>query len=302
MLLLNLERKLRKVRAESEKEEAPLPKDHTDDYVTKRVLEMDAVPEVTRVGKQYTHVSALIGVCPRRHLLAHINKLERVNSVNASMRLVWALGRAAEHHVRSQFIEAMQRRSILGMWVCKCGFLKNEGLYKKGLSCPRCTGGAGIYKEAPFFDHTARITGSPDMLYVRLDTNKIRVVECKSIKKEEFEKLKSPKADHVMQAMAYNELLKINNLPQDDTVTIIYICKDYQFTSPYKEYAVKRTKDHDTQITDMWRRANLIAKGIREKAEGSNPELPSRLSTCRDDSSITAKGCDCVGICFSTED
>jgi hypothetical protein len=299
MLLRNLERTLKKARAESVKENAPLPTDHTENYVTKRVLEMDAIPEVARVGKQYTHVSALIGICPRRHLLAHVNKLERVNSVNASMRLVWALGRAAETHVRTQFIDAMQRRSILGIWTCKCGFLKKEGAYEKGLSCMKCKGGPNNYKEAPFFDHQARITGSPDLLYIRLDTNKIRVVECKSINKEGFEKLTAPKADHILQGMAYNELLRINGLPQDDSITVIYICKDYQFSSPYKEFSVKRTAEHDSQIRHMWDRANEIANGIRDNSEGIEVEMPQRLTTCRDQTSITAKNCDCVGLCFS---
>lgn len=299
MLLLNLERKIKKIRSEASNDNAPLPSVHSDDYVSKRVLEMDSIPELTRVGKQYTHVSALIGVCPRRHLLAHVHKLERQNPVNASMRLVWALGRAAEHHVRTQFIEAMQKRTVLGTWVCKCGFLKKEGLYEDALACPRCRVKATTYKESPLFDHYARITGSPDMLYLRLDTNKIRVVECKSIKKDDFEKLTKPKADHILQAMAYNELLRINGLPQDEAITVIYVCKDYQFSSPYKEFQVVRDAHYDAQIRAMWNSANQIATGIRDVSDGFDPQMPDRLPTCSTDSSLTAKNCDCVGLCFS---
>lgn len=299
MLLANLERKLKKAKDEASKQQIELPSNHSDDYVSKRVLEMDSIPELTRVGKQYTHVSALIGICPRRHILAHVNKLERMNPVNASMRLVWALGRAAEHHVRTQFIEAMQRRTILGTWVCKCGFLKKEGLYEETQACPRCRTKAKNYKECPLFDHNARITGSPDMLYIRLDTNKIRVVECKSIKKEDFEKLKQPKADHILQGMAYNELLRINGLPQDDAITVIYVCKDYQFSSPYKEFQIQRDANHDAQIQRMWESANQIADCIRDVSEDYDPVVPGRLQTCSSDSSLTAKNCDCVGLCFS---
>lgn len=299
MLLLNLERKLKKARVEASKEQIELPSTHSDDYVSKRVLEVDSIPELTRVGKQYTHVSALIGICPRRHILAHVNKLERMNPVNASMRLVWALGRAAEHHVRTQFIEAMQRRTILGTWVCKCGFLKKEGLYEDVPSCPRCRTKPTNYKECPLFDHHARITGSPDMLYLRLDTNKIRVVECKSIKKDDFEKLTKPKADHILQGMAYNELLRINGLPQDDSITVIYVCKDYQFSSPYKEFQIKRDANHDAQIQRMWESANQIAACIRDVSDDFEPIVPDRLQTCSSDSSLTAKNCDCVGLCFS---
>ena len=300
MLLRNLERKLSKTGKQLEKAGVQTPKTHSDSYVTERVLEMDAVPEVTRVGKQYTHVSALIGVCPRRHIISHIHGLERVKAVSPSMRLVWALGRAAEHHVRTQFIEAVNKFGVIGIWACKCGYLKSTGLYSEVVAeCPRCRSKNSTYKESPLFDHEARITGSPDMMYMRPDNQKIRVVECKSINKAEFEKLKAPKKDHIHQAMAYNELLRINGLSQDDSVTIIYVCKDFQFKSPYHEFHVERSEEHEKVISLMWQNANLIAKAIRDKAEDKEVVVPDRLVSCSSTSSTTAKSCDCVGACFA---
>lgn len=300
MLLRNLEQKLKRLDREASRKGVEFPSTHSTDYVTKRVLEMDSTPEVARVGKQYTHVSALIGICPRRHLLAHVNKLERMNSVNASMRLVWALGRAAEHHVRTQFIEAMQYRTILGTWACKCGHAKVEGFHDERIgACPRCRTKPNQYRECPLFDHEARITGSPDLLYVRPDNSKVRVVECKSIKKDDFEKLTRPKADHILQGMAYNELLKINGLPQDNSITVVYVCKDYQFKSPYKEFEIVRTAEHDAMLLNMWNNADIIAQGIRDNADGREVQMPDKLNLCHSPEATTAKSCDCVGICFS---
>lgn len=301
MLLRNLQKKVIKLDKEETKNWSDLPVRHGANYVTKRVLEMDSTPELTRVGKQYTHVSALLGICPRRHLLAHIHSLERTKSVNASMRLVWALGRAAETHVRTQFIDAMQRMTIIGTWACKCGHTKRDGFYKDVPSCGKCRTKPTQYKECPLFDHDARITGSPDLLYARPDNGKVRVVECKSIKKDEFEKLTKPKADHVLQGMAYNELLRINGMPQDSSITVIYICKDYQFTSPYKEFEVERTGEHNDRLSMMWDSANVIASGIRNNAEGKRVTIPDRLSVCYTEEATTAKNCDCVGLCFSRD-
>lgn len=299
MLLRNLQRKLTQANKELEKTGIKSESEYTQDFVIKRVLEADAMPESTRVGRQYTHVSSLIGICPRRHILAHVHKLERIKSVIPAMRLVWALGRAAETHVRGQFIESVQRHGVVGAWACKCGYLKHTGLYLDAAACPRCRFKHTNYKEAPLFDHEARITGSPDMLFIRPDTKKIMVVEFKSMNKDDFGKLNAPKRDHVLQAMAYNELLRLNGCEQDTHVTIIYVSKDYQVVSPYKEFQIERTSEYETNIKIMWENAHTISDAIKANSSGLEVGIPDRLGSCTSIDSSTAKSCDCVGLCFA---
>jgi hypothetical protein len=299
MLLRNLERKINKAENELKKAGVKVEESFSENFITKRVLEMDSTPESTRVGRQYTHVSSLIGICTRRHILAHIHNLERVKSVLPAMRIVWALGRAAEAHVRGQFIDHVQRHGVIGTWVCKCGYLKTSGLYIDQPSCPRCRTKNSNYKELALFDHDCRITGSPDFLVVRPDNKKIMVVEFKSINKEDFSKLQAPKRDHVLQAMAYNELLRLNNCDPDTRITVVYISKDYQIGSPYKEFLIERTSEYETNINIMWQNALTISEAIKAHSTNKEVKIPAKLASCNTLDSSTVKSCDCAAICFA---
>jgi predicted RecB family nuclease len=260
---------------------------------------MDSVAEKSRVGKQYTHVSSLIGLCPRRHLLAFTSGVERSSVPKPSMRLVWALGRAAEHHARTQFLAALGNAGVLGTWTCKCGHAKKEGEYSEVPKCPKCLKKLDRYTEAGLFDHDNRIVGSPDLLYVRPDNSKVRVVEIKSMNKKDFEALDKPKEDHVHQAMGYNELLRINGYNVDDSITVLYVCKDFQWSKPYKEFSVERTDHYDSILNSMWSRALMVADGIRAKDAGEDVQFPARLQPCSSPTSSVAKSCDMCSLCFS---
>jgi hypothetical protein len=274
--------------------------EYSDTYFIDNVMSEDSKPEAARVGGEYLHVSSLIGMCLRKHVLAYSTKVERSNSVGSGMRIVWALGRAAEAHVRGQFVEAMNHQSILGVWKCKCGHLKVNGLYDDTLKCPKCDKKAKQYTEYALFDHEFKIVGSPDMVYVRPDNNKIMVVECKSINKKDYDELTKPKTDHVHQAVAYNELLRKQGGDVDDSVTIVYVCKDFSFKGPYKEFRVARTKQINDDIDSMWRNAKEYADECARIKEGKKPSYPKRLKSCVDNESTTAKSCDFCGICFAT--
>ena len=297
-LLKNISLMARKA-ARAAKQSGAKPEQYHDSFFIQKVLSVDSKPETTRVGTEYLHVSSLIGMCLRRHLIAYSTKVERSKSVNSAMRVVWALGRAAESHIRNQFIEAMDYRDILGVWKCKCGHLKVSGLYDDTLKCPKCEKKASSYSEYSLFDHENRIVGSPDMVYIRPDNRKAMVVECKSINKNDFLKLSNPIWDHVHQAVSYNELLKINGVEVDDSVTIVYVCKDYNFGGPYKEFRVKRDDQLNSDVAFMWGQAKEYARQLDIIKAGKKPSYPNRLSTCTTQEDSIPKSCDCCGMCFA---
>lgn len=273
---------------------------YSDNYFMSKVMSMDSQPETSRVGSSYVHVSSLIGMCVRKYLLAYVSQAERTETVKSSMRLVWALGRAAETHVRSQFIKAVNYEGVVGMWKCKCGHLKVEGLYDDTMKCPRCTKKAKEYTEAVLFDHEARIVGSPDLIYIRPDNKKLMVVECKSMNKKDFEVLTEPKVDHILQAMAYNKLLSLNGGQVDEYVTILYVCKDYQFSSPYKEFRVSTSRiGVGLALLGMWGRARTFTEQKKNHDEGKEVKYPDRLSLCISNADKTPTECSFSGMCFS---
>ena len=274
---------------------------YSDTYLMDKVMNMDSQPQTSRVGGEYLHVSSLISMCVRKHVLAYVSKAERTEVVKPSMRIVWALGRAAENHVRTQFIDAMNYEGIVGMWKCSCGHLKVQGLYNDTLKCPKCSKKAKKYNEASVFDHEYRIVGSPDLLYIRPDNKKIMVVECKSINKKDFDLLTRPKMDHILQAACYNRLLEKEGVDVDKTVTILYVCKDFSFTgSPYKEFRVPvNTADVSFSVIEMWSKARQFAEQKKNHDEKELVTYPNRLPMCSSRDSTFAKDCSFCGMCFS---
>ena len=299
-LLKNLAVRVRRAKRNS-KSDGCIQDEYHENYFIDKVLSMDSTPESSRVGSAYIHVSSLIGMCVRKYLLAYTTDLDRSEVVKPSMRLVWALGRAAETHVRTQFIEAVNKEGVVGKWKCKCGFLKMDGLYDDTLKCTRCSKKANVYTETALFDHEHCIVGSPDLIYIRPDNEKLMVVECKSINKKDFDALKSPKMDHVHQAMAYNELLRRSGANQDSSVSIVYVCKDFNFSSPYKEFRVERTADHDNVLDSMWSRAMEFVVQKKKHDNKQKVTYPKRLLACESQDMAYPQSCSFCGLCFSVK-
>jgi hypothetical protein len=274
----------------------------TNDFLLNAVRGMDVASEEIRTGSEYIHVSSLIDYCARRESLAWTTRnsgapIRRAN-VLPGLRIIWALGRAAEHHVREQFIKARDARGVLGIWECGCGKTKREGLRPKSAKCPTCDSGLSRYKEIPLFDHDAKIVGNPDLLFVRPDNDLVRVVEIKSMNAAEFKELEAPLANHVIQAASYNRLAEINDMGPDAFVTIFYVCKDFNM-KPYKSFTVPITPQIIALLDAMFEAAQERADWVADTESGANVALPPRLGFCTSVQSPRAKKCpECVG-CFA---
>ncbi len=87
-----------------------------DNYLKTILDAQDGVAEVRRVGTgdgqygHYTHVSSLIGACSRMHALAAMDDRTIRETVTGGHRVMWAIGRHVEKHIRQQYLLSTNRR------------------------------------------------------------------------------------------------------------------------------------------------------------------------------------------------
>ena len=91
------------------------PYDGSETYVRNICNDRDRIPDIRRIGSRdgYTHVTSLIGLCPRQHRIAVEHEIQVTESVTGGHQVMWAIGRAVETHVRKQIIDA-GRASVFG--------------------------------------------------------------------------------------------------------------------------------------------------------------------------------------------
>lgn len=250
----------------------------------------DNRPQRSRIGGNgYVHASSLIGLCARQYALATRYEVEITEDVHGGHRVVWAMGRAAERHVRDQFIKARQRQGIYGKWECRCGQTEHIGTVPN-FKCGTCDKPLHTYKEAPIFDHDRRIVGNCDLPFF-LDRHMV-ITEIKSMNKKDFEALERPKPDHVHQAKLYHYLYSHNGFRMHEKALVHYVCKDFKWGSPYKTYAIDmHQQGPETMLAD----ALAIAEQLRDARNGRLPER----TVCSTPESRAAKKCPVAHLCFN---
>ncbi len=263
-----------------------------DSFLKGMVESQDFIPETERISKGYTHVSSLIKTCPRKYALIATNEMKIQNRTTPSDRLVWAFGRAAEEHVRTQWIKAMDFRGVYGNWTCKCGNIKNHGFYAEAPACDRCGTKAKVYKEHQFLDEEYRIAGNTDFMFMAEQL--FYITEVKSMTGDKFDKLKEPEGDHIMQAFMYHALAKRAGFDVADRVIIFYVSKKYDFRgSPYKEFHVQTN-------TEFYRNsiARFFGIAMDIKTAILTGKMPAR-TFCNSLEDKMASTCPVVSDCFS---
>jgi hypothetical protein len=265
-----------------------------DNLISKVLTQRDRRPEAVRLGDEFIHVTSLLDFCPRQHALAELSNKSSYNTVTGGHRVMWKIGRAVEEHVRSEYIQGVDFKGVVGSWSCLCGHTKYSGEYLKNKpSCSRCRGKVDIYEEKTLFDLDAKISGNPDMVIKR--NGKYTPIEIKSIKgdgSDGFEAMDAPKPDHVFQVSAYRKMLKDQGKDVTDEVIIIYVNKRFKFGSPYKEYHVDASQDHIQNLLNIQWEA---VRSLRDtQIEG---ELPQRV--CTNSGCSRAKSCPFRVDCFN---
>ena len=240
----------------------------------------------------YIHVSSLIGsVCPRKLKICADEGLKPKDAVDGNMRIVWAMGRAVETHIRDSIISTNRSESY-GKWSCPCEKTVTTGFGDEIVTCNTCGKAANRYVEFTLEDHEARIVGNPDFLY--MVEGKLLPTEIKSKEASAWDELEAPEPNHVSQVLCYYRILKRMGLPVWDKVALIYARKKYMWgKSPYKEYHVSVGEEQESQLDRLWEKACNIRESFAKDT------LPEKHSLCTSLTTTKAKNCDCLASCFT---
>jgi hypothetical protein len=258
-------------------------------FLTGLIQQGDDQADPSRVAEGYVHLSSLLNFCPRMfRLMAKVTEPLMTYPKSAD-RVMWAIGRALEHHVRTQVISSVTTRNVYGRWVCKCGETELEGRGTLAV-CNVCKTPVNGFREIPVFDHGLRISGSPDLILVH--GSKFRVVEIKSMNKTAFEALTAPVANHIFQVNGYVRMLEAAGHEVHDKAIIIYVMKDYAWKSPYKEFHVEKGA-LSSVLDSAFEQVRLFRQS---ESKGS---MPPKLSACSSPDSTVAKKCPLMVRCWS---
>jgi hypothetical protein len=281
-----------------------------DDFVRGYVDAYDRTPIQNRAGTfdGYVHVSSLAkDFCARQYAIAVHEDLPLYETVTGGHRVVWAQGRASEDHLREAFIHQYGIRNIYAHWSCVSGAELDDpehshytGLWKS-TKC-KCGKALNKHNEAHLYDNENRIVGRPDLIFRY--KNWYFIIEIKSIKKTSsaqfvgWEDIDEPMKDHVNQAMWYPDLLSMKDgLKVSPQVRYVYICKDFVFGSPYKEFVVNMDQDKYAKIKKELREESSQLKDFfNADAENKLDFLPPRV--CPSFNSPMAKKCALNSRCF----
>jgi hypothetical protein len=258
------------------------------------ISKYDNIPQLLRtpIGpNSYIHSSSLENFCARR--AAILDKENRVprEYVQGSMKVVWAIGRAVEKHVRDALINSLGKSNFHGKWHCKCGKTTHVGTYAD-ITCKVCNTKASNYDELTIYSEEHKIAANPDLIFLT-PSKQQTVIEIKSMNKEEYDKLEEPKSMHVRQASRYVSLKRMDGQTVSPNVIIIYVRKDFLFKNIYKIYSVNVD---DPNLILAFKEELDQATKLRKYHE--TKELPER-ELCSSMFSTMAKKCPSCNACFA---
>jgi hypothetical protein len=243
--------------------------------------------------------------CPRNRMLALISgtkpKSERLGAATVA---TYAFGRAVETLVVQWFADAGM---AVGDWQCLACKSMLHMQTKPEKKCHRCGFEAGHkYIERRFVSAISGVSCGVDLL-INTVGPKLRVVEIKSMLKEDFKKLAGPLAEHKLRTNLYMRLVH-ESADEDrhnidtETAYVIYVCKggyesnaevmtwsfgDWGYTS-FKDFEIAR----DDSQTDA-----LVEGPIAYKAAAASKTLPAGI--CMSPHDPRAKKCMMSTHCFS---
>ncbi len=268
------------------------------DLLKNIVDRMDVVPDTRRVGANpWVHVSNLVrGMCTRQFWLARAYDTPVVSRWRGAHRVAFAMGHAAEAHVRGSLIDAMEPEQLFGCWTCRCGQARRNmcvlptGEDQDGWArCGACGRSIDIYREPTLRNEEYRIIGRPDLTLHDAQRYKI-VVEFKSISIAGWNALGGPEPEHLAQALLYRWMYEQSGYAVHDEVILFYVSKDFNWRgSPYKEYHIDATSAGCHL---------MIEAALAASRECFADEVPPNRTCPRPDHHI-ARACPLATICFN---
>lgn len=242
--------------------------------------------------------------CPRETVLLDMGVgKKKDNFVGTSLRITFDHGRDIESRVRNDWL----RDVAVGMW--KCGTCGNKHptfgkVPKVGCSCgyPKWE-----YDEYRFEASKSGVSGGVD-LFLDVGEPKLRLVEIKTMDKDEFKKLLAPLAEHKFRTSLYLRLAAESEDDISDRVNlnvanILYVTKSFGFKdeslksdgisdapfSPFKEFTVTR----DDSLSETHLAKAEVATAFRHTKTG----MPAGI--CHSSLNNRAQKCSCALPCFS---
>jgi ribosomal protein S14 len=193
--------------------------------------------------------------CPREWAFMDILGVKKRDSyVGTALRLTFDHGRSVEHSLRNSWL----RDIAVGHWKCGvCG--RQHGVFGKApTSKCSCGYSSWEYAEVRFRSPISGVSGGIDVL-LDVKEPKLRILEVKTIDKDQFKALVAPLAEHKFRVSLYCKLIdesssEISSRVNAKSGTILYVAKsfgvkDVSFKekgitdspfSPFKEFVVTR--------------------------------------------------------------
>jgi hypothetical protein len=259
--------------------------------------------EIARPIKN-VHASELTkGLCPRYYaILDKEPKLLRDNWLSTSENVTYRIGRELQDAVVHWLAD--QDKAITD-WKCRAC----DDLYMLQKRPKKCQCGCSKFdpQEHRFASELSGASCGVDVL-VQFGAGKLRVVEIKTMDKDQFKALQMPLAEHRLRTNLYLRLIAESGLDvveQIDTqvATVLYVskggygCADPTLKqmgigdsfSPFKEFVIQR----DDKATDAMMQRAKVVLDYRKKKVG----MPCGI--CATAMEPAAKKCSAVKACFS---
>jgi len=195
----------------------------------------------------YPRASSLHDACMRMHVIGAQNDVTMKGFASVRVKLLFGIGRAVQEWIQNTPHVLGDRRR--GWWRC---LACNRVVYFGGPPRKPCSNCKARPEAIVYHEHAMKLpapwmmTGHPDM-FLEKDTNVYRVLEIKTIKGEEFDKLKGPLAQHDWQIQSYMWGCELDTklpVPIDSSVGyVMYVSKKYSTKElPFKMFTVQRNE------------------------------------------------------------
>lgn len=243
--------------------------------------------------------------CPREVAFQDLGIGKKKDSyIGTSLRITFDHGRDIENRIRNDWL----RDIAVGIWKCKVCNTKHATFGKEPKVSCSCGYKMWEYDEYRFKSNQSGVSGGLDVM-LDVGETKLRIVEVKTIDKDEFKKLLAPLAEHKFRTSLYMRLAE----ESDDNVaarvntkeaTILYVSKSYGFKdetlkadgisdspfSPFKEFTVLR----DDSLSDV-----PLAKAEVTTAWRKDPTIGMPAGICHSALTGRSQKCGCAVACFS---